>query len=936
MGLSIEKVNIMHIFFKNVFFSCLTFLFVTNLSADLTVKDFVKATNLEESLFLRRIVESWEENQTDIVKNEIEGYLKKDDKKDFSDYLKALLGNIYFNEKKYKEAAAAYAKIESTDIKEKVLANNIQANWESKNFAVVVSEALEFMEIIADSGKEIDRFYFLIGDSYYQLSLLEKDRKQIELASKARPYFEKISKEDVKLKPTLGHILFILKEYPAAAELYLLSADKIEGKKEELLFQAASIQVYFNKEKAVETFSQVCQIGKQKASDAAFNKMVLLVDLGRYNDLLLAKEQLAALLDKERQDKFHFLLGKAYLALKDYQKSGLELSSFLEGKNVQVASEEGKLALTMLFTSGEKGEEVTFLNLAIAKLEEFFPEDNGLPSAYFTRALLNKKQKNFEHVQTDFQLIEKKYSDFAKKEDFLMEAGSFYYEREDFLQSRLLFKTFVDTYKERPLFPLAWRYFINSSIKLLDKTSPDKITAARAVLIEDLSIFLAEKGLCNESEKLEYGFVLAKTIYELEDHEEAFVHLHYLFENYPKIKKRAEAQLLMGSLNQKKGDFISALKHFERALDLDKNKKLNQTLIHLNLFNIYLELSKKEPQVAKYLQMAAAHLYQTQQDKKAQILTDNLVWLADYYYQEVENYMADDYQHRVQDKEILGIYVKANKVLDRIIKEHYSGNFIPEDKQFLEDILFKKAMLLGYVDKKDKQEKLLSEIVANYEKAPDSKWEGKEKTYFNLAKTILKRKAFLALEYFEKVINLNEKSSVALAAQLEKARIAISKIDNKARTLKNPIVSNVLNLLKNIKLQKNIKTEPVHLEASLDYIEIATAALPVSEQGSQKLELFKKMREDFTIETDVISKDYQSSLKLFPRKAKLVKAYLALVVAEEALVQAKLDGLKKEAVEKAESLYEQILADKLVLTAYLDHKVQAALQELTSLKEIAK
>ncbi len=912
---------------KKVFLNLLFFIVLSAsyLLADLTVKDF-SAANDEQALFLRRLVEYWEEDKKDIVKNEIEGFLQKGDKEEFSDHLKALLGNIYFNEKKYSEAVKVYSRIENSKTKEKILLNYVQACWEVKYFEKIIAETAGFTELIADSPKdEADRFYFLIGDSYYQLSLLAVDElKQMELAAKSRPYIEKLAMQDYNLKPVLGHILFMLREYPEAAQTYLIAADKLEEQKEDLLFQAATVQINFNKDKAIETFSQVCQLRQNKVSDAALNKMVLLVELGRYNDLLLAKEQLERLVDKSKLDKFHFLFGKAYMAIQDYQKAGHELSLFLEDKNAKIKSEEGKLAIMMLFTAGEKEEEISFLDLALSHLENFYSDEENLPSAYFARALLNKKKNNIEAAQKDFDLIEKKYADFAVKEDFLMEAGTFYYEIADFLHSRLLFKTFVDKYKQKPLLPLAWRYFINSSIKLIYKLPMEKVASARAVLVEDLSVFLAEKGLLNKEEKMDYGLILAKIIYELEEYEESFIHLSFLFENYPKIQNKAKAQQLMGSLQQKRGNYVESLKGFEQALKLDADQKLDQASIHVNLFNIYLDLAKNE---SKYFSFAAEHLYQAQKSKNVEILTSNLLWLADYYYQIVENYMSADFRHSIEDGKIKEFYVKAKEIIDRLIRENYQDRMISQEKTFLENVLLKKAMLLGYGQDLNKQKELLLEITQNYEKAPDVNWENKGKTYFNLAKSFIRQNASLALEYLEKVISLNERSETALAAQLEKIRLVVGKIEKPSRTLENPIVCNALTLLKNMKAQKNVRTEPLHLEASLEYIEIATDGMEPQQQLEKKLDMLKKMKEDFTTDADVISKDYQNSLKLFPDKAKLVQTYLSFVEAEKVFLEAKLEN-KTEKLEKARDLYKKILKDNLVLTGYLDQKINSALEEI--------
>lgn len=919
----------MHKFFKRVFYTSFVCIFTTALFADLTVQDFAKPSGEQEALFLRRIVAFFEEDKTEIAKNEIENYLQASKDKDFSDYLKALLGNIYFNDKKYQEASNVYKKISSRTIKEKVLANRVQADWEIKDFNSVITEALEFMTYIASlqNKEDADRFYFFIGDAYYQEALAADKEKKAEYAKKAYPYFEKLSKEKAHLKPTLAHIFFMLEDYRSAADTYLMASEVLEDQKEELLFKAASIQVKYDKEKAVNTFSQVCQLNKARSSDAAFNKMVLLTELGRYSDLLLAKEQMEALLDKTQKEKLCFLTGKAYLSLNDYQHAGQHLIAFLESPQGARASKESQLALLMLFSAGKKSEEIGFLDISIQKIEELFPEEQSLPSAYFVRALLHKKKENFKEARKDFETLETKYKEFAKKDEVMIEAGAFYYETEDFLKSRLVFKSFIDTYKEHKLAPLAWRYFINSSIKLIDTTSPDKIMAARAVLSEDLSVFLSEKGFCNESEKMEYGFILAKTIYDMNNYDEAFMHMQYLFEYYPQIQRKAEAHFLMGALKNKTESNDSYLDHFEKAIALDPDQNLDHIYMRLTLFNGYLEKAKTDK---KYFDLAAEHFYQAQKEKSIQPLIGNLLWLADFYFKKVDSYLSESHQHSLQNVALF--HQRANELLDRILDENYQGQEIVPSKAFLEDILFKKAVLLGYSQQKDKQKELLLKLQENYEKKADVQWKGKAKTYFNLAKIFLEQNTLLALEYFEKVINLNERDSLSLKAKLEEARIQFYALDRNSITIENGVFYKVLSCLKNLKMQRNLKTEPVHLEAALDYIEVEIALLPTEQEKLfKKLELLNKTRTDFTSKADVLSKDYQASLKRFPKKAKLVRAYLAYMDAEIEFTAAKLKGFNQDLVDKAASLYRQIVKDELVVTAYLDKKIKESFKEIEAL-----
>lgn len=917
-------------FFKKISSIFIAVLFITNVSAELSVKEYANTKNEDEALFLRRIVEFWQENNTDIVKAQIHDYLKGDKPTEFSDYLKTLLGNIYYSEKKYDKASEIYQQISKKEMQEEVLANFVQSYYELQNFEAVIERCSENMNFIAGSNKKLsDRFYYLLGDSYYQLALTKNDEKESLLfARKAKPYFEKLSLENHKIKPCLAHIFYLEKDFPKAAELYLAAADKLLDQKEEFLFQAATLQVNFDKEKAVESFSQVCRIGKDKLQEASFNKMLLLVDLGRYNDLLLAKEDLVKNLNEDQQSKLHFLLGKAYLGLNDFKRAGEELAAFLESKDA--TEEESLTSLNMLLSCAEKRDIVSFADLAITKLEENFKENNLLPVAYFLRGRMHKKQSDFSEAKKDFVCLEKNFPDFAKKEDFLIEAGSFYYQTKDFLQSRLLFKTFVENYHSHDLSPLAWRYFVNSSIQLEAAASGDKLQVAKEVLVEDLESFLAEKELSNETEKMEYGFILVKTLYDLEKWQDSLDHLNNLVLNYPQMGSQATIQLYLGSLKQKI-DVASPtyIENLEAALLLDKDKSLDHVQIHLNLFNTYLDLYKKEE---KFMDLAAEHLYIVQADKNVAVMLDNLLWLLDYYYKIVESHMAN---FENQAKDIFEYIDHAQNVVERIVAENRHDSIIPLNKLFLEGVLFKKAKLLGFEGKKVEEKEYLNELKDNYERALDVNWQMKDKVYFALAEKAIEEKQAVANNYLDQVIKFNERSYYGLFAKLEKVRLKLKNMDKSKRLLQHNTIYEDLSLLKNIKLQKSVQTEPVHLEAGLDYITFETEVIDGTAAIAKQLQLLKKLKVDFTDKTDIVSKEYQNSLKLHPDKKALVEAYFAYINAEIMHKEALVDEIKKEKLEKAAAMHQQMAEKKQLVTPYLKAKNKEALVAIKKeLKEI--
>ena len=113
---------------KIFYYFFFSFLFLINLPANCE-ENYVGANSIEtldQSLFLRRIIDFFEEGETDFVKKEIKKYFENDSSSPFAQYLKALLGDIYMKEKKYSDALSQYEGITDPKIFDVTIINHFQ------------------------------------------------------------------------------------------------------------------------------------------------------------------------------------------------------------------------------------------------------------------------------------------------------------------------------------------------------------------------------------------------------------------------------------------------------------------------------------------------------------------------------------------------------------------------------------------------------------------------------------------------------------------------------------------------------------------------------------------------------------------------------------------------------------------------------------------
>lgn len=307
----------------------------------------------------------------------------------------------------------------------------------------------------------------------------------------------------------------------------------------------------------------------------------------------------------------------------------------------------------------------------------------------------------------------------------------------------------------------------------------------------------------------------------------------------------------------------------ERALDLHPD----QDRLHLHLFNAYLTLSQTS-QNELFKKQAAEHLYQV--IDRYSVSIENRLWLANYFAKEEDE--------------------RALPLLESLIETDLNVKRFAREGVTLSKIYQKK----GDVDR----------ALALLKRLPGTP-----------EKQLIEAECLLTLGDKERAISLfselegSPQLSIAYAATLQLARLLFTESPKES-----------LERLRTLKIAKNLATEPIHLEAALDYAELHSLLLPKDEQVKNCLEALIQMREIYTTESDIASKDYHECRKLMPEKELVYQAYMRYLDARIYLLQAKLATDPHEARVKegaARALISTLRQGKYAVSAYLVERAKS-------------
>lgn len=388
-------------------------------------------------------------------------------------------------------------------------------------------------------------------------------------------------------------------------------------------------------------------------------------------------------------------------------------------------------------------------------------------------------------------------------------------------------------------------------------------------LAQDLERAFAERIFQGEERK-EKEELLAKAYIKLGRIHAALGLLHEMPDPDP---------LLFTQCYIKEGNAHEKVIYFgEKALE----KYPDHDRLHLHLFNAYLQLAKNDPD--DFLTNRAAYHLNTIIDVYP-VSLENRLWLAHYCVKTqndralylLESLLQTDANWKRFDQEGLmlarlyqnkGQTRKAQALVEKIIA--LGQNTQPEAELILAEILEG----IGEIEQ-------AQELYARLEEEP----------------------------------NL----SIAYEATLQSARLCFAQQPE-----------NSLKKLHHLKMCKNLATEPIHLEAALDYAELQASLCPQEQRLATYLAALLEVKEEFTSDQDICSKDYQESRQLMPEKEQIYQAYMRYVDARIYNLQAKMstDSREKKVKENAaRALFSTLRQGKYALTNYLIEHATAGMYE---------
>lgn len=785
---------------------------------------------------LKRIRDYWKEGDFSLAKKQIRLYLEKNPEGTLSEELHLLLGDLYLQEGNFVSALEEYAYLKSSDLQEKSFYNEAICLYETKQYKdlLTLTNSLSSQKQLTSDQKNSIRYLCAV-------SLLES--LDPDLSDKAIALFEscKNTSFSAQALPSLISLYLSNGEDEKAADCYIDLAKVNIDQAPDLLFQAAILKAKTDPSLALELFQNVLSSSSLHKSSAAYNRLILLYQTKQFDELLSAYEETCLLFSPEEKQEASYLAGKSLYHLQEHEKAinyliqTVENSTFSENLKIEAA--------LMALTSAKHLKNKDFYKKIWDDVQSFSLDEPKKIELHLNYLDLLKDEKNQEELA---KISEQFLANFPTYEDLMpVQLSRIYglYRSNQWEPAKTALYTFMKTYPGHLSSELL-RLQMNCTSKLLENDP-----SYRKEWIELAKVTLQVPSLLGSEEKEHYLLELTRNLFLEKQFSEALYTTGEFLTDFPSSSFLEEVELIqvLCYLEDIESHLLFALQA-EKFLDRYP-ENIQEPTLRIHLFNTYLEQASfaKEPLQTELLDKAATHLYIVFDQKQHKIQKENIQWLADYYYN----------LSSLPKATILFEYLLQDLSLEAVTEENvYKLSTLFSRNSDLEK---KISLLEAWTTNKTSlhtplQKHFLFDLAGTYKALNNSK---------------------KALELYDLLILSSGHSKIGAESILERSKILFSNLTEEEKVEENPLCMEIIHHVKDLENQKNLSSEPLHLEAALEYVEYKSSLVKdLSLRRQKKQELLKLCQENTDSFYD--SKELEDKKEIFLAYKQFIESQILL------------------------------------------------------------
>jgi TolA-binding protein len=850
-----------------------------------------------ESVELRQIADYWKEQEYALAKERIHQFLQNYPNTLFKEQLYAMLADLFVKEKNYQKAIDFYQKISPEKRSQTTLFHYVYCLYQLGMWEEVIDQAPSVIRHASTTKEQLDTMRFSFADALMQNALQAADTShKKDMLLQAESEFKRLlsTRYACDSLQSIAHINVVLENPLQAANLYLTLAEKDPANKEQYLFQAGYLQISIDPNKAIDLLEQVCELKQEKSSKAAYLLLQILFQEKQYAELLNIRDKFNDLIPSNPLISYY--TGKSLYQTNNPDQAIFFLMQFLESPSIDVSYK--KSAVITLISCAKITKNWSLLEEKLEYLIHFFPQDTQTLDLILMYTQLCKQEQNWEKMALYLKKALEISPNYPQREFLIYEQALCCVHQQKLEEGINQLINFLEDFPDSSHVKQAWRQLLNCCIQDVRNSSLTLYPKKQALLITHLTRALEQKDLFSDQERKDIHWLLIQSFLEQKHYQNA----HKSLEEYVKQYGSSSDTYLFIALCQEHLDAhpLQIAENFEQVL-LD-SQTTHKRFCNRKLYNLYLSIAQEMPEKeGEALCLKAADCLFANIDE--QIEVNNLDWLADFYYQQFEK----------AEKEQKIFYAKRAEISFEKLLNHRS---LPIETD-LELGVLKLCTLYNYLGEKTKKVPLLKNLTQQQQKFPQIEWKWQRRVLFELAISYQEQNLYKdAIQLYDVLIDSSKHvlSYYGTAALLEKARLQFSLLAEEEKQENSLEIMAICDALKEVQIRKKLLSEPLHLEAGLEYIEVKTcvSANPIE----KKLELLLQMKESFSSIDDASVQHYLSTQDLFPDKMQLHQDYLSFIDLEITSIKALL--AKKN---QRKHLYQKLKTSALVKLGELETKV---------------